>query len=745
MKSKALVMGKNLLILALVMSSFFSHAQSFEIERLRKEVKEHPQQDTVRVNRLNEICNTFPSVATAEMGKFADEALFISRKLKYARGEGYALIGKARSIYLPGDKQGGAALLQEADSIAKKIGDAVLQLWVLIRLSGCYLDYDYKRGLSYALEAEELAQRTGNKTLLSQSQQFAASCYNGLGDYAKGMEYAMKGLKTGEEANCSECLALAWSRIAATYTYVGDYERSNEYYQKLYDAYKQLGYDQANSAQIVNNIGENYRLMGKYPEALQHYKLELQMDTSLFIKEGAESNIADVYVRTDSLALAFQYAFSALATAKKLDDTFIEAWVDGILSRAYLKMKMPDSASYYARRGLALSEKTGVVEFMRDNTLALANAYAFKKDFENAYHYHNLYINYQDSILNNETKNKTAVLEKNYEIEKKEGQIALLSQQKKAQQNSLVAVSTGLLLILISAILLLRSNRQKQKAKVKIEKAYTELKTAQAQLIQSEKMASLGTLTAGIAHEIQNPLNFVNNFSEVNEELVDDLKAELVRLGSVAGAGNIESAKEIADSIKENQQKINLHGKRADSIVKGMLQHSRASSGHKELTDINALCDEYLRLAYHGLRAKDKSFNAETKTDFDISIGKIDIVPQEMGRVILNLINNAFYAMKAANPVKGENYEPMVTLSTHKSGSTILISVKDNGVGIPDSVKEKIFQPFFTTKPTGQGTGLGLSLAYDIIKAHGGEIKVWTEEGKGTEFVIQLPVTPTSL
>ena len=244
------------------------------------------------------------------------------------------------------------------------------------------------------------------------------------------------------------------------------------------------------------------------------------------------------------------------------------------------------------------------------------------------------------------------------------------------------------------------------------------LKATQSQLIQSEKMASLGELTAGIAHEIQNPLNFVNNFSEVNKELIAEMLDEIKK-------GNYKEAEEIARDINDNQEKINQHGKRADGIVKGMLQHSRSSSGVKESTDINALCDEYLRLAYHGLRAKDKSFNAKFETDFDASLPKVNVVPQEMGRVVLNLINNAFYAVSAkAKSNEESNYQPTVSVATKMSDGKVLISVKDNGNGIPEHIKEKIFQPFFTTKPTGQGTGLGLSLSYDIVKAHGGELKV---------------------
>jgi signal transduction histidine kinase len=266
-----------------------------------------------------------------------------------------------------------------------------------------------------------------------------------------------------------------------------------------------------------------------------------------------------------------------------------------------------------------------------------------------------------------------------------------------------------------------------------LTKSLDELKAAQAQLIQSEKMASLGELTAGIAHEIQNPLNFVNNFAEVSTELVDEMNKELA-------TGNVEDAKQIAQDLKQNLEKINHHGKRAGDIVKGMLQHSRSSNGQKELTDINALADEYLRLAYHGLRAKDKTFNATMKTDFDETIGLVKVIPQDIGRAVLNLITNAFYAVSERKKQQPELYEPVVAVSTKKINDRIEIHVNDNGTGIPQKALEKIFQPFFTTKPTGQGTGLGLSLSYDIIKTHGGVLTVETREGEGSAFMIQLPV-----
>jgi signal transduction histidine kinase len=265
-----------------------------------------------------------------------------------------------------------------------------------------------------------------------------------------------------------------------------------------------------------------------------------------------------------------------------------------------------------------------------------------------------------------------------------------------------------------------------------LQATLTRLQATQIQLIQKEKMASLGELTAGIAHEIQNPLNFVNNFSEVSQELCGEIEGE-------AKAGNIKEILSITADLKQNLEKIYHHGRRADSIVKGMLEHSRASSGEKQLTDINALAEEYLNLSYHGIRAKDKDFNANLITDFDTTIGKVEVVPQELGRVLLNLFNNAFYAVSQKKQQLNGQYQPQVIVSTKATGDKIEILVRDNGTGIPESVQQKIFQPFFTTKPTGEGTGLGLSLSYDIItKGHSGELKLETKEGEFAEFIIIL-------
>ncbi|HUZ59558.1 MAG TPA: ATP-binding protein, partial [Hanamia sp.] len=361
----------------------------------------------------------------------------------------------------------------------------------------------------------------------------------------------------------------------------------------------------------------------------------------------------------------------------------------------------------------------------------LSAIYKLKKNIDSAYFYQGLAMAAKDSLDNAEKIKLFQNIGFDQQLKVQE-----LQKEKIENQNRIriYILLSGLAAIMLIAIILYRNNQQKKKANKLLESTLDNLKSTQSQLIQSEKMASLGELTAGIAHEIQNPLNFVNNFSEVNKELIDELTAEVDK-------GDMDEVKAIAKDIRENSEKINHHGKRAGDIVKGMLQHSRSSTGAKESTDINALADEYLRLSYHGLRAKDKDFNAMMKTDFDESIGKINIVPQDIGRVLLNLYNNAFYAVNEKKKSSEAGYEPTVSVSTKKIGDKVEVRVKDNGNGIPQKVVDKIFQPFFTTKPTGQGTGLGLSLSYDIVKAHGGEIKVNTVEGEYTEFVIQLLVS----
>lgn len=369
----------------------------------------------------------------------------------------------------------------------------------------------------------------------------------------------------------------------------------------------------------------------------------------------------------------------------------------------------------------------------------LAEAYNSIGDHKSAYKSIKEAINLKNAVTQDEKDARTVSFETERKIQDNETAIMLLNARDEANKKTRVFLFgiIGLLGLLAVALLFFYRNKQKTSKELesknqKLEQTLNQLKATQSQLVQSEKMASLGELTAGIAHEIQNPLNFVNNFSEVSNELIDEMKVELDK-------GEIEEAKTIASDIQQNLSKIAHHGKRADAIVKGMLQHSRSGTGQKELTDLNVLCEEYLRLSYHGLRAKDSSFNAAFETHFDTTVGAIKIVPQEIGRVLLNLLNNAFYAVNEKSRKGIAGYAPKVVVRTEKLGDSVKIEVEDNGMGIPNSILEKIFQPFFTTKPTGQGTGLGLSLSYDIVKAHGGELTANSQVGEGTVFKIILP------
>lgn len=436
----------------------------------------------------------------------------------------------------------------------------------------------------------------------------------------------------------------------------------------------------------------------------------------------------------DSAAYHFR---EGIKLCEKYNSPFIAVIFYGGFARILYAKKDTDSTVYYAQKSLALCQKYKYKFYELLSSSLLTQVYD-KIDVDSAYKYIRIMVAANSEVNN---ANRVRQFQKvTADAGKKEKE---LEDARARFRNSLklYGLITLLSFVGVLAIIFWRNNRHRQKAntilteqKEKLEHTLAELKSTQDQLIQSEKMASLGELTAGIAHEIQNPLNFVNNFSEVNEELLKELTEE-------AEKGNLEDVKAIANNIALNSEKINYHGKRADTIVKGMLQHSRAGSGQKEPTDINKLAEDYLRLAYHGLRAKDKSFNANFKTELDNSLGKVNVAPLEIGRVILNLINNAFYAVSEKKKQGLNGYEPTVTITTAKRNGKVEIRVKDNGNGIPQKILDKIFQPFFTTKPTGQGTGLGLSLAYDIItKGHSGELKVQTKENEGSEFIIWLPL-----
>ncbi len=555
------------------------------------------------------------------------------------------------------------------------------------------------------------------------------------GDIPQSLQYQLAALRLSEKFSDPVIEGFIINRIGNVYTETGDYKKAIDYYRRSIEQFTKAG-QQGYVHNELSNIGYVYELMGVLDSSKIYqqkvYEFSLTNTDRYAITYGEmRERFGKVEARLGNYDAALDHFRAGIVESLKDVDMNNLALIYLQMAKLFSKLGSYDSSFIYAKKAITTADSILLKRATYEASGLLANLFKLKHQPDSALVYSELSSAIKDSLYG---QKKIQELQRILLSDQQRQQELQEERDQIREKFRLTALLTLLGVFLIIGIILYRNNHQKQKANKVLKDTLANLKSTQAQLIQSEKMASLGELTAGIAHEIQNPLNFVNNFSDVNTELIDELKNELV-------IGNTQSANEIADDIKDNEEKINHHGKRADAIVKGMLQHSRTSSGQKELTDLNALAEEYLRLAYHGLRAKDKSFNATLKTDFDEGIGNINIVSQDIGRAILNLITNAFYAVTEKKKQTSDGYEPTVSVSTKKSNSKVEIIVKDNGNGIPQKMLDKIFQPFFTTKPTGQGTGLGLSLAYDIVKAHGGELKVVTKEGGGSEFIIQLPTT----
>jgi len=631
--------------------------------------------------------------------------------------------------------------IQQADSLRRELAIATqdtTRAIILAELAEAYRAEKPDSTLHYAGLALDLSRNINFP--FGEMRAYLALChyfqFNGI-DLPKALEIGLKAVNITREYNFRDYEAGCLLRLGTVYFNLGNEQEAFNCFQRgnqvsangVHPFFHTITYIWlANTYLSMNNVDSAfYMAKMSYDNAI-----ELKND---FVLGGALHLMGRMFAIKGNYELAKQYYHQRIAAAERID-----VYVDiagGYMSLAYLfsNIKQNDSAIYYAKKAYDLYRPRLFASVY--TPASLLSTLLEPSDPSEALHYLKIAYAARDSAYNIQQIQSFQAL-----VFKEKERQAELGYEKKAyevrvRQYGLLA---GIGFLMLALFGLFRNNRNKQKAnlllakqKEKVEKTLTELRSAQSQLIQSEKMASLGELTAGIAHEIQNPLNFVNNFSDVSNELLEEIKEEIQK-------GNVKEAEAIVMDVKQNLEKILHHGKRADAIVKGMLQHSRSSSGLKEPTDINALADEYLRLSYHGLRAKDKSFNATLKTDFDETIGTINIVPQDIGRVILNLLNNAFYAVQEKTKQSSAEFQPIVSVGTKKNGSKVLISISDNGNGIPDKALEKIFQPFFTTKPTGQGTGLGLSLSYDIVKSHGGELTVETKEGSGSEFEIRLPI-----
>lgn len=757
---------KHFVLLTLLVIGFSALAQTKKIDSLRAVLARHPQADTFRVNRLYDLAiaegnKTWPPDNPAYLDSLATQAFQLAKHLNYPYGQANALFIKSMLTYVKGNRENYHTLLKQALPLAEKSGDKLLISQLLVSLGassqGNQQQVYFKRALV-------VAQLTGSKQVIFDTYNQIIDSYSGK-NYALTLQWALSLLAEVEKDTNTIHQYKVVSRLAGTYEALNEYDQALIYLKRSQQIASKRG-DKAQQGAALTRIGGLYQKKGQPDKAIEVLKqglLHLEKTRIDWVID-IERRLAECYEQKGQYKQALTYAHHALARMNTSEDVFgyysgfrYRTWLT--LGKIYLHTKQLDSALYYCNKilpTLQVSVKMGFWESARDVTDIVAQLYAHKGNFTKAYDYQRQYIAYKDSLNNEDATRKATAMRFNDQMSRQQSQIALLQkdqqlQAEAARRQRQFLYASFAVLILIGGLLalLIRNNRQKQRANVLLQQqkqeiqaqrdqtqqALTDLKTTQAQLVQKEKMASLGELTAGIAHEIQNPLNFVNNFSEVSAEMVEELAQEQHK-----SQRDTDLEGELLTDLKDNLTKILHHGQRASNIVRGMLEHSRSSSGELQPTNLNALTDEFLRLAYHGQRAKDSSFNCELVTHFDPTIGKVNVMSQEIGRVLLNLFTNAFYAVHQRQKQGESDYQPKVTVTTAAVKNGIEIRVGDNGTGMTESVQQKIFQPFFTTKPTGEGTGLGLSLSYDIItKGHGGTLTVESEAGKGTDFMIKLP------
>jgi two-component system, NtrC family, sensor kinase len=595
-------------------------------------------------------------------------------------------------------------------------------------------------GIVYAEESIALARKINYEPGESFAYTFMGFCLTTIGNYPLALDYFYKSLEYHENINSRQGQMHAYAGLSTAYRDMGEYQKSLDYERKGLSLEKP-GIVNPN---LLGGLSSIFAKMNQSDSAIHYASIALNYYPNW---SGILFVLGDSYFKLNQFDTANYFFDRGIqSTNTNLSEIDLVDLYHG-KSKVFKSKNKMDSAIIYARKAMLEPFGKYYPRGVLDAITTLSNLYEIKNQPDSTLKYLRASIALRDSLFNREKTMAIQNLDFKQKEKQKEIEALKLENRNRIRMNALLG---SLFTVMVIAFLLLKNNRnrkkaneilQKQKAEIEKQKTNVEqtlsvLKSTQSQLIQSEKMASLGQLTAGIAHEIQNPLNFVNNFSELNVELIQELKEELEN-------GNIEEVKHIAYDLEGNEQKISLHGKRADSIVKGMLEHSRASSGEKELTNLNTLTNKYINLSYQGFKAKNKEVEIELITDFDSSLPKIKIIRSEIGKVLVNILNNAFYACGERSKLfqsSGllKSYKPLITVTTKNNGDNIEISISDNGPGIPDAIKDKIFQPFFTTKPTGQGTGLGLSLSYDIVKAHGGDLRVETEEGKGSKFTILL-------
>jgi signal transduction histidine kinase len=736
---------KRFVILALLLISvLLTLAQSRKIDSINILISKATT-DTARINLMVKKSTYVRNQNIDSSIALAKKILSEARRVGYYRGEVDIRNNLITSYCFKGDFKSAKENLKFLETFIKPSKDSFDYADMYGNYGMMYgMQSKYDTSIQFYEKSIGINERHNNNTALPGNYSNIAIGFQQLSNFPQALYYQQKSLKLAEENKNESSQAYTLVNMGITYTQIRDSARGEQAYKKSILLAKK---NELKNVELYGytNLSSLYINQSKWKDGY-----EFAMKAALLAEKMGDLGIQASSLSKAAVSLANTGEFSeAMALAKKgilIADSSkqplnIYQGFSSMGSVLKLQKKYAEAITFYEKAFSVLNQTDAYGIDYGQAYKELSECYEETGNFNKALDAYKKYATIEDSVRSKDNIQKATELTMNYDFEKKQAVAGAVQARVNAEARlRQLLLLGGLLLALFVAIAGWRAYRNKQKAnrileiqKSEIQSTMTQLKKTQSQLIQSEKMASLGELTAGIAHEIQNPLNFVNNFSEINKELIGELVEEVEK-------GNTEDAKAIAKDIKENSEKINHHGKRADAIVKGMLQHSRSSSGVKEPTDINGLCDEYLRLSYHGLRAKDKSFNATIKTDIDKTIGKINIIPQDIGRVVLNLLTNAFYVVDEKKKTGVLNYEPTVSISTRKINGNVEIKISDNGKGIPQNIIDKIFQPFFTTKPAGQGTGLGLSLSYDIIKVHGGEMRVESKEGEGSTFTIQLPV-----
>ncbi|QHT69756.1 sensor histidine kinase [Rhodocytophaga rosea] len=701
--------------------------------------------DTARIKLLLKKADFLVEVNLDSAINVSKRTIQAAEKINYKKGEANARLGLATGYNFKGEYKAASLNLKIAEEIFLSLQDST----GLGTLYGNYgmmygMQSKYDSSIYYYERAIQVAEGLHDDRLLNNAYKNIAISYYMQSNFTPAMLYMQKSLVYYEKQKNIRSQANTLMNMGLIYDEMGDKVRAEESLMKSITLSKAAGvrnvelYAYSNLASLYESK-KNYQLSYEY--AMKAAVLGREMGDN-GIEAASLSKAVISLAKLNKLGEAEKLARQAILTAdlaKQPMNSYQAYAAMGLVLK--LQNKFDRSIEAYSKAFEVMQESDIYDESIGETYFNLSESYSKVGDYQKALTAYQKYAEIADSVRSQENIRKATEINMNYEFEKKQ-QLAAAEQERKnvETRNRQLVLSVGLGLTILVALIAfyafrtkLKANTLLQRQKEEIETAMTELRTTQAQLIQKEKMASLGELTAGIAHEIQNPLNFVNNFAEVSNELLEELQQELMTTQN-------DETLVLTSSIKTNLSKIVHHGKRADAIVKSMLQHSSMSSGEKQLLDMNVLIDEYLRLAYHGLKAKEKDFNADLITDLDVSIDRIKVVPQEIGRVLLNLFNNAFYATQQKKQQLNGQYQPQVTVTTKAVRNKVEIRVKDNGTGIPEAVKDKIFQPFFTTKPTGEGTGLGLSLSYDIItKGHGGELKVESKEDEFTEMIICLP------